>query len=295
MKRCRFGLVVDGINRAPGDARNRSGYTAAPLDHDVVAATGTVVSSLPHTLSVRSANGVYVVYVFDKYTKKPATISQGAMVTVLSTPSGEPGIRLATDVLFYTPPPPGQATETAAPKQSAESSTSSASRSAHPYETGEAVPVNVRKLESDIAKQSKRFAFGFRGGVGLDPEVMLIGVQAKMGSFFNRSFSLRPNLDFGFGEVTKMFALDLNGVFRLPINPRHSRWSMFAGVGPALNLIHRNFEEAAEGGDIDFGDFKFQSGLNILTGVEMRNGFFIEGKATIWTGPHLRFTFGYHF
>jgi hypothetical protein len=125
---------------------------------------------------------------------------------------------------------------------------------------------------------------------------MLIGVQARMGPFFNRNFSFRPNVDFGFGEVTKMFVVDLNGVFRLPLNPKGSKWSMFAGAGPAFTFLHRNFEAVKNGTDkIDFGDFDFQPGLNILTGVDFRSGLFMEFKTTVWAGPHMRLAVGYQF
>ena len=158
------------------------------------------------------------------------------------------------------------------------------------------MPASVRKLESSIERQSKKFALGFRTGIGLDPELLLLGVQARIGPLFGRDLSFRPNLDFGFGEVTKMFVLDLNVVHRLPLNARQSKVSMFVGGGPAPSFIHRNFEEAAKGDNgIDFGEFKFQSGLNILAGAEFRSGFFVEAKTTVWAGPHLRLSVGYSF
>ena len=297
---CRIGLMVAALSTgiAARPAMCQVSVAAAPGQNAVISATGTVTSSSKHTVTVRSENGYYVVYLFDHYTRKPATLPAGTMVTVVSTPTDEPGLRVATDILLYTPPVGGQpGTPSAPPSQpaSSESSTGSASRSTHPYDTGEAVPVNVRKLEADIEKQSRKFAFGFRAGVGVDPEVMLIGVQARIGPFFDRNFSLRPNIDFGFGEVTKMFALDLNGVYRLPFNARQSKWSMIVGAGPALQFQHRNFEEAAAGQGIDFGEFKYQTGLNVLAGVEFRGGFFVEGKTTVWAGPHLRIMFGYTF
>jgi hypothetical protein len=117
-----------------------------------------------------------------------------------------------------------------------------------------------------------------------------------VGPFFNRGFSFRPNVDFGFGEVTKLFAIDLNGVYRLPITPRQGRWSAFVGAGPCLSFLHRNFERANAGeNSIDFGEFDFQAGLNILTGVEFRSGLFVEVKTTVYAGPHMRLAVGYSF
>jgi len=249
--------------------------------------TGTVTSASANSMTVRSNSGLYTVFVFDRDTRKPQTLPAGTSVTVISTPTGEPGLRTATDVLVTT----------AAPAQTdGAANPSGAERSAHPYENGEAVPASVRKLENSVERQSKKFGLGFRTGVGLDPELLLIGVQARFGPLFGRNLSFRPNLDFGFGEVTKLFALDLNAVYRLPFNARQSKWSMFIGTGPCLSFIHRNFVEAAAGDNgIDFGEFDFQSGLNILAGAEFRSGFFVEAKTTVWAGPHLRLSVGYSF
>ena len=275
-------------------AEGQTTVSVPPGSTGELAMSGTAVSSSRNTLTVRIDNGPYVVFIFDRYTKKPQSIAPGAKVRVLSVPTGEAGVRVATDV-FVTPGPVGNApSATAQPDANAPPAQASAERSAEkPYESGEAVPVSVRKLEGDIERQSRHFGAGFRTGVGLDPEVFTLGVQARIGPFFDRNFSFRPNLDFGFGEVTKMFVLDLNGVYRL--NPRQNRWAIFVGAGPALFFMHRNFEEAAAGKSIDFGEFKFQSGLNFLTGVEFRSGFFVEGKTTVWAGPHLRLAVGYSF
>jgi hypothetical protein len=249
--------------------------------------TGWVVSSSKSTLTVRIEGGLYTVFTFDRYTKKPPSVALGSKVRVMSLPTGEAGVRVATNVTVLAVPgttPPS-------------SETGSADRSAEkPYEAGEAVPVTVRKLENSLEQGSKKYGLGFRGGMGLDPEVFLIGVQGRIGPFFDKGLSFRPNLDFGFGEVTKLFALDLNLVYRLPVNSRTSKWGMFVGAGPSLMFSHRNFEEAAAGeNSIDFGDFSYNTGLNFLGGVEFRSGLFVEAKATAWAGPHLRLTFGYSF
>ena len=259
----------------------------AGLVHEAeVAMTGYVVSAARNSLTVRIEGGLYTVFTYDRYTKKPATVAVGSKVRVLSLSTGEPGVRIATNVAVLAAPG-------AAPTASESGSADRAA--AHPYETGEAVPVSVRKLENGIEKQSRKYGAGVRLGMGLDPEVFLVGVQARIGPFFDKGFSFRPNIDFGFGEVTKMVVLDLNGVYRLPVN-KHGKWGMYVGGGPALTFAHRNFEEAAKGeNDIDFGDFDYTTGFNFLTGVEFRSGFFVEAKATVWAGPHLRVAFGYTF
>ena len=256
--------------------------TSSSAQDAPVTITGKVASTSPNTMTVKTDNGLFIVFIFDRFTSKPSKIPTGSQVSIISTATEESGLRLASDVTITAPPvPPPAATGTA--ERAAEK----------PYETGEAVPVSVRKLTNDIERQSRRFGFGFRTSIGLDPELVLIGVQARIGPFFNRDFSFRPGVDFGFGELTKQFVFDLNGVYRLPFTARQSRWSAYVGAGPCLAFTHRNLEVETQ--NIDFGDFEFQSGLNILTGVEFRSGLFVEVKSTLWTGPHFRMGVGYSF
>ena len=137
---------------------------------------------------------------------------------------------------------------------------------------------------------------GVRAGVGLDPEVITAGVHAKVGPFFNRDVYLRPNAEFGIGEVTTMMALNFEAVYRLPITERQSRWSVYAGAGPGFNFIDRNFQAAQAGSrDIYFNDFDFQGSLNVLAGVEFRNGMFVELKSGAYSTPQTRVMIGYSF
>ncbi|RPI27108.1 MAG: hypothetical protein EHM61_09640 [Acidobacteria bacterium] len=91
-----------------------------------------------------------------------------------------------------------------------------------------------------------------RGGVGLDPELLYIGAQAQLGPVF-RNLWFRPNFEFGFGEVTKITALNLEAIYFLPFLARGTGatrpdvWSIYLGGGPAAQLSRRSFEE----GDVD--------------------------------------------
>jgi hypothetical protein len=230
--------------------------------------SGVAVSSSPNTLVVKADSGEYRVFVFDRLTSKPKTIPNGSAVTVISMPSTESGVQLATDVIITKMPATGQS---GAPP--------------------EPIPLASRRLEDEIKRQARKFGVGVRGGVGLDQEVLIVGVHARFGPFFNRDFSFRPNVEFGWGEVTKLFSINPEGVYRLPFTPRLGRWSAYVGLGPALGFVHRNFENT----NIDFGELKFNAGLNVLTGVEFRSGMFFEMKSTIYASPHLRFIAGYTF
>jgi hypothetical protein len=236
---------------------------------DETTMTGRVVSSSRNTLVIRTAGGLYQLFVFDSDTVKPPAIPVGSEVTVLSTPGTETGVRAATSVVVSSE---------AAPTTQAQPGT-------------DVVPASVRQLERDIERQSRRYGAGIRAGVGLDPEVVSVGLHARLGPFFDRNISFRPNVEFAFGEVTKLFAFNLEGVYRLPFTPRTGRWSSYVGLGPSFIFSHRDFEENG----IDFGDFEFDGGLNVLAGVAFRGGVFMEIKSTVWASPHLRVIFGYSF
>ena len=123
-----------------------------------------------------------------------------------------------------------------------------------------------------------------------------MGLTAKLGPIFNSDITFRPNVDFGFGEVTKMFQINLDAVYRLPLSPRTGRWSAYLGAGPNFSFVSQNYERAAEGDNsVDFSDFTFKTGLNVLAGVEYRSGVFYELKAGVWTIPSLRVMVGYRF
>jgi hypothetical protein len=130
----------------------------------------------------------------------------------------------------------------------------------------------------------------------MDPEVLIVGAHARMGPIFNRNISFRPSAEFGFGEVTKMFALNLDTTYRLPLTPRWSSWSMYLGGGPGLGFSQQNFERSGEGG-IDWGNLEFTPSLNIITGLEFRTGFLVEVRAAVYARPNptFRLMFGYSF
>jgi hypothetical protein len=123
-----------------------------------------------------------------------------------------------------------------------------------------------------------------RAGAALDPELILFGVHSQLGPIFHRDVFFRPNAEFAFGEVTDLIALNLEGIYRLPVSSRHGAWSAYLGAGPGFTFLHQNFErKAGEGRDIDFGNFDFDTGFNILTGVQFRRGTFFEVKSSVYS------------
>jgi hypothetical protein len=237
--------------------------------------SGVVASSTRDTLVVRGENGQFQLFVFDRDTVRPRTLAAGSRVRVTSRPSDERGIRVAEEVVVET--------------------TAAQQRSAQPEQV---VPPEIRRVERDIERQARRYQAGVRAGVGLDPEVVLLGAHAQVGPFFSPDVFVRPNVEFAYGEVTTLFAFNLEAIYRLPVSSRAGRWSTYFGAGPAFTLLHQNFERTTgEDRDIDFGDFSSDFGLNLLGGIRYRTGMFVELKASVYArpAPTLRLILGYNF
>jgi hypothetical protein len=258
----------------------QQGNSLNPLNDSAVGANdsvGTVVSTSRETLVIRTSENQFRLFVFDRYTVRPRTLTPGAQVRVASTPTDDADVRLATNITMLAEAPSGQ--PAVAPEQAAP-------------------PREVRDLERDIQKQVKRWRIGVRAGAALDPELVLFGVHSQIGPFFHRDISFRPNAEFAFGEVTDVIAINLEAVYRLPISSRQGRWSAYFGAGPALNFIHQDFERSqVEGRDISFSNLDYDTGLNVLTGLQFRRGTFFELKTSLWSkpAPTMRLIFGYTF
>ncbi|HEU5020232.1 MAG TPA: hypothetical protein VFT60_00030 [Bryobacteraceae bacterium] len=236
---------------------------------------GRVVSKSANTLTIRTSDGQYQLFVLDSTTTKPASIPVGAEVRITS--SEDQGIRYASEVAVTQQPAAGA------------SNTGGSSS---------VVPPEVRTLERNIERETRRFRVGVRGGVALDPELILIGVQSRIGPFFHRNVYFRPNVEFAWGEVTALFALSPEVIYRLPISSRNPRWAPYFGIGPGFNFLHQNFEkDGVSGKRIDFGEFHSDVGLNLIGGIEYRSGVFMELKTSVYSDPSptLRLVVGYNF
>jgi hypothetical protein len=239
---------------------------------------GMVVSSTRETLVVRTDDNQFQLFVFDRYTTKPRSLATGARVRVVSGLADEAGARLASTI----------ATLEAAPKEQG----GTAPNQAKP------IPPAVQDLEHDIKREARRWRLGVRAGAALDPELILFGVHSQLGPIFHHDVFFRPNAEFAFGEVTDLIALNLEAIYRLPVVSRRAAWSAYVGAGPGFTFLHQNFERTAgQGRNIDFGNFDYDTGFNILTGVQFRRGTFFEVKSSVYSrpAPTLRFIFGYNF
>jgi hypothetical protein len=241
---------------------------------------GTVVSATRTTLVIRTGAEDYRLFVLDSETFRPAQIPAGASVAVASRASDDPSAPFATEVKV-TAPPPAQSAQTAA-------------------QTQEVVPPSVRRLEQSVQRQTRRFRLGVRTGVTVDQELFSLGTHVQIGPFFRETIWARPNVEFGFGEVTTLVALNFEGVYRVPVTQRDGRWAVFFGGGPSVNFTDQNFAPPGFDDDEDldeerFDDFNLDAGFNILMGVQSRGGMFLELRSSVYSSPHLRFVVGYNF
>ena len=168
-------------------------------------------------------------------------------------------------------------------------------------------PPAVQQAEDATERAVRRYRIGFEGGVGLDPELIMFGAHGAFGPIFNRGIEFRPGIEFGVGEVTTMFGINLDVIYTLPGTVRGSRWTPYVGIGPNFVLSHRGFE-AADDDDkgivddddddrnrFDFSDTDFEGGLNFIAGARHRNGTFAEMKATAYGVTNVRLLFGFNF
>ena len=241
---------------------------------EMTTTNGTVVSVSRSTLLLKAADGRYRLFSLDRDTTKPKTIPIDTEVQVISYPSGDPAYRIAYVVLLQP-----QAAAAGAPQQP------------------DVIPPEVRSAENAIKRGARRFQFGFRGGLALDPELIAIGMHAQFGPFLTKNLSFRPNVEFDWGEVTYMFAINAEAIYNMPIASRTGRWNMYVGGGPGFNYVQRDLSRPSGVSNIGFSDFHFDSALNVLVGVRYRSGVFTEIKTSIYAepAPIFRVLVGYNF
>ena len=239
------------------------------------AINGTVVRSSRTSITVRTPDSQFIVFSFAKGVKKPATIPVGSQVRVVSNVTEVQGMREATEI-------------TIAPAGSAGTPTA---------ENAPTIPPEVGGIERDIARSARHYQIGISAGVGLDPELILIGATGQFGPILSPDLYFRPGVEFGWGEVTTLVALNPELVYRLPLAARNGRWSTYVGGGPGFNFVHQSFNRTGGGSSVNFHALHDDATLNILGGIQHTNGLFTELKTSVYaqTAPVLSFTIGYHF
>jgi len=162
------------------------------------------------------------------------------------------------------------------------------------------VPAPAAQAENAVEGAVRRFRIGVEGGVALDPELVVFGAHAAFGPIFKSGVDFRPGFEFGLGEITTLFAINLDVTWMLPGATRTTQWAPYVGAGPNFALSHRGIDttndpEADEGSRFDFSDTDFKTGFNFIAGARSRNGVFFEMKATAYGVSTIRLLGGFNF
>ena len=161
------------------------------------------------------------------------------------------------------------------------------------------VPPQVRQAEDAVERAVRRFRIGVEAGVGVDPELIMLGAHGAFAPIFTRNVEFRPGIEFGVGEVTTLFGINLDVLYFLPDATRGAGWSPYVGAGPNFALSHRGFEvdngEDDDRNRFDFSDTDFEGGFNFIAGARNQNGMFLEMKATAYGVSNVRLLVGFNF
>jgi hypothetical protein len=171
------------------------------------------------------------------------------------------------------------------------------------------VPPAARQAEAEVESAVERFGVGVQGGIGLDPEVINFGAHATFGPIFRPRVQFRPGVEFGLGELTTVFGLNMDVLYTFAGTTGETGWRPYVGAGPNFSLSHRGFEtedgdnvdvdgvpgNLVERGRFDFSDTDMTGGMNFIVGMRRPNGMFFEMKGTAWGVSNIRLLSGFNF
>jgi hypothetical protein len=159
------------------------------------------------------------------------------------------------------------------------------------------VPPKAQEAEGTVERAVKRFGIGVEAGIALDPELIDFGAHGTFGPIFHRNVEFRPGIEFGVGELTTTFGINLDVLYTLPGATRQTRWMPYVGAGPNFSLSHRGFESDSTNptNRFNFSDTSFDAGLNFIAGARNRNGMFLEMRATAYGVANVRLLAGFNF
>jgi hypothetical protein len=154
-----------------------------------------------------------------------------------------------------------------------------------------------QSTEQQIERTAHRFGLGVQGGAGLDPELLDFGAHGTFSGVFIPNISFRPGIEFGIGELTTLFGINLDVLYAMPRGTDTPRWSPYVGAGPNFALSHQGFENdnPENGSRFDFSDTDFSTGFNFIAGARNRGGTFFEMKATAYGVTNVRLLAGFTF
>ena len=169
--------------------------------------------------------------------------------------------------------------------------------SADQQQTPQNVPQKAQDAEDTVERVVRRFGIGVDAGVGLNPQLIDFGAHGTFGPVFRDSIAFRPGVEFGVGELTTLFAINLDVLYTFPGATRQTRWTPYIGAGPNFTLSHQGFSGINNDTNtrFDFSDTSFDAGFNFIAGARRRNGLFLEMRATAYGVTNVKLMAGYNF
>ena len=148
-----------------------------------------------------------------------------------------------------------------------------------------------------VERAVRRFRLGVTGGVAFDPELIEFGAHGAFGPIFRPMIELRPGVEFGLGEITTVFGINVDVLYMFPGGTAEPRWTPYLGAGPNFALSDRDIDlvDEDDGNRFDFNDTDFTGGFNFIAGARNQRGLFFELKATAWGVSNVRLLAGFNF
>jgi hypothetical protein len=263
-----FLVVTVQAQQNPPDAPSA---TSAQTQGNDQVIEGTVVSTTRHTLVVRLDDNHYHLFTYAAGIVPKGTVKPGARVRVHGSAPDEEGTQVAESVTVIQP-------------GSAAANSGAGAQAAPP-------PPQVNQVSKEIEREARRWHVGGKIGTGLSPELFMLGPQAQFGPFFSPHLLFRPNAEFGFGELTDMYAINAEAAYRFNTT-FHGQWTPYVGMGPSFNFIN----QSASSGKVSFSNFNYKTGFNVFVGAQ-KNKTFVEVKTALWSAqaPVFRVFVGYNF
>ena len=131
-----------------------------------------------------------------------------------------------------------------------------------------------------LATSAAAQGLGVRTGASFDPSQFYFGGHVETGRIADE-WRFRPNVEIGVGDGLTLVGINIEFIYAFESS---REWNLYAGGGPALNII-----------DSDVLDTSSNGGLNFLAGLAHTSGLFGEVKFGVIDSPTFKVGVGYTF
>ncbi len=126
---------------------------------------------------------------------------------------------------------------------------------------------------------SAQTTVGVRAGASVEPDQFYFGGHVETSPIADR-VRFRPNVEVGVGNDLTVIAFNIELAYHFPAK---NDWNVYAGGGPALNVIDTPVDTTSAGG------------VNALIGIQHSRGLFFEFKVGFLDSPNVKIGLGYSF